>query len=121
MSKSSYYRNRFEFIACVRPQEHGKLNMWWNRVTILQPTTTPNELLQDKPEMMPHKSCTLPNNEHIVEIVLPHGTKCKGVLATIIQVRIVFFLVYLYVLCFCQIHFQLIHMNNLECFVGQRH
>lgn len=56
VSKSSFYRNRFEFITDVCSKDHGNLNLKWNRVATLQATTTLNKLLQDKVDMMPHKS-----------------------------------------------------------------
>ena len=89
VSKSSFYRNRSEFMGGLRARDHGNLNMKRNRVATLQATATLKELLQDKADMMPHKSRTLPNGEKVVEMVLPRGTKWNSFLGTINQVRIV--------------------------------
>ena len=43
---------------------------------------------EDKADMMPHKSRTLPNGKRVVEMVLPHGSKWKKFLDTINEVII---------------------------------
>lgn len=88
VSKSSFYRNRAEFLAGVRPRDHGNLNTKRIRAATLQATSTLHELLQDKADMMPHKSRTLLSGQRVVEMVLPRGTKWNQLLVTINQVRI---------------------------------
>ena len=119
--KSLFYRNCSKFLACVRPRHHGYFNMMRNWVATLHAITTLNKCLQDKVDIIPHKSRILPSSLRIAKLMLPRGTKWKGSLAIINQVKVVLFLVYLHVLWFCQVHFQLIHRNYLGYLVGQRH
>jgi hypothetical protein len=86
ISKTAFYRNRQEFNCGVRPRDHGNLNTKRYRVSTQQATATLSNLLEDKVDMMPHKSRTLPNGTRVVEMVLPRGTKWKKFLVTINQV-----------------------------------
>lgn len=88
ISKTTFYRNRSEFKCGMRPRDHGNLNMKRNRVSTQQATATLSTLLEDKADMMPHKSRTLPNGARVVEMVLPRGTKWKKFLDTINEVSI---------------------------------
>ena len=86
VSKTTFYRNRSEFKCGMRARDHGNLNMKRNRVSTQQATATLSTLLEDKADMMPHKSRTLPNGARVVEMVLPRGTKWKKFLVTINEV-----------------------------------
>lgn len=86
ISKTTFYRNRQEFNCGMRPRDHGNLNTKRYRVSTQQATATLSNLLEDKADMMPHKSRTLPNGTRVVEMVLPRGTKWKKFLVTINQV-----------------------------------
>lgn len=86
ISKTTFYRNRQEFKCGMRPRDHGNLNIKRNRVSAQQATATLSTLLEDKADMMPHKSRTLPNGTRVVEMVLPRGTKWNKFLLTINKV-----------------------------------
>ena len=88
VSKTTFYRNRSEFKCGMRGRDHGNLNVKRNRISTQQAAATLSTLLEDKADMMPHKSRTLPNGTRVVEMVLPRGTKWKKFLATINQVSI---------------------------------
>jgi hypothetical protein len=88
VSKTTFYRNRAEFKSGMRPRDHGNLNMKMNRISTQQATVTFSTLLEDKADMMPHKTRTLPNDTRVVEMVLPRGTKWKKFLLTINEVNI---------------------------------
>ena len=70
----------------MHPRDHGNLNIKRYRVSTQQASATLSTLLEDKADMMPHKSRTLPDGTRVVEMVLPRGTKWKKFLLTINKV-----------------------------------